>query len=104
MIWLQASPARHLPELQKAPILILTGEASFHAGYEHCNVKYLEQAGVRPTWIPLGKVGILAMVLAAGAAFALGLDAQRRDKGLSSPVVAMAAAIAELLLLLAATI
>ena len=42
------------------------------------------------------------MVLAAAAAFALGLDAQRRDKGLSSPVVAMAAAIAELVLLLAA--
>jgi len=52
----------------------------------------------------LGKAGILAMVLAAAAAFALGLDAQRRDKGLSSPVVAMAAAIAELVLLLAATI
>jgi pimeloyl-ACP methyl ester carboxylesterase len=56
--WMQASPARQLPELQKAPILILTGEASFHAAYEHCNVKYLEQAGVRPTWIHLGRAGI----------------------------------------------
>src|SRR6185436_11025272 len=54
--------------------------------------------------IALGKVGILALVLAAAAAFALGLDAQRRDKGLSSPVVAMVAGIAELVVLLAATI
>lgn len=52
----------------------------------------------------LGKVGILALVLAAAAAFALGLDAQRRDRGLTSAVVATAAAIAELVLLLAATI
>jgi hypothetical protein len=52
----------------------------------------------------LGKVGILALVLAAATAFALGLDAQRRDRGLSSPVVATAAAIAELVVLLAATI
>ena len=56
--WLQASPARQLPELQKTPILIVTGEASFHAPYEHCVVKYLEQAGVHPTWINLGSAGI----------------------------------------------
>ncbi len=52
----------------------------------------------------LGKAGILALVIAAAAAFALGLDAQRRDRGLSSPVVATAAALAELVVLLAATI
>ncbi len=52
----------------------------------------------------LGKVGILALVVAAAVAFAIGLDAQRRDNGLTSPVVATAAAIAELVLLLAATI
>ena len=56
--WLQASPARQLPDLQKTPILIVTGEASFHAPYEHCVVKFLEQAGVHPTWINLGEVGI----------------------------------------------
>jgi pimeloyl-ACP methyl ester carboxylesterase len=47
-----------LPDLQKTPILIVTGEASFHAPYEHCVVKFLEQAGVHPTWINLGEVGI----------------------------------------------
>ena len=56
--WLQASPARQLSVLQKTPILIVTGEASFHAPYEHCVVKFLEQAGVHPTWINLGAAGI----------------------------------------------
>ena len=36
----------------------MTGEASFHAPYEHCTVKYLEQAGVHPTWINLGAMGV----------------------------------------------
>ena len=48
--WLQQEPARQLPELQKAPVAIVTGEASFHAPYEHCTTKYLKQAGVQPTW------------------------------------------------------
>jgi pimeloyl-ACP methyl ester carboxylesterase len=56
--WLQKSPARQLPNLQKLPIAIVTGEASFHAPYEHCVVKYLEQAGVHPTWFNLGAMGI----------------------------------------------
>jgi hypothetical protein len=36
----------------------MTGEASFHFPYEHCDVKYLEQAGVHVTWVKLGDVGI----------------------------------------------
>jgi hypothetical protein len=36
----------------------MNGEASFHAPFEHCTVKYLEQAGAKPTWIDLGKAGI----------------------------------------------
>src|SRR5438067_6962027 len=40
--WIQESPARQLPNLQKVPILILTSEASYHAPYDHCTVKYLE--------------------------------------------------------------
>jgi MFS family permease len=54
--------------------------------------------------IALGKAGLFAVVLAAAAAFVLGVDAQRRDHGLSAPVVAVAAAIGELLVLLAATV
>jgi pimeloyl-ACP methyl ester carboxylesterase len=56
--WMQGAPARQLPNLQKLPILILTAEASYHAPYDHCTVKYLEQAGVHPTWIKLADIGI----------------------------------------------
>ena len=56
--WMQKTPARQLPNLQKLPILILTAEASYHAPYDHCTVKYLEQAGVHPAWIKLADVGI----------------------------------------------
>ena len=52
----------------------------------------------------LGKAGIVALAVTAGIAFGLGLDAQRRDRGLSAPVVATAAAIGELAMLLVATI
>jgi len=56
--WLQRAPARSLPKLQSLPILILTAEASYHAPYDHCTVKYLDQAGVRSTWIKLADAGI----------------------------------------------
>jgi cobalamin synthase len=56
------------------------------------------------TVIALGKAGIVALALTAAIAFGLGLDAQRRDHGLSPPVVALAAAVGELVVLLVATI
>ena len=56
--WLQKTPARTLPNLTKVPILIVTSEASYHASYDHCTVKYLQQAGVRPAWIKLADAGI----------------------------------------------
>ena len=56
--WLQKSPARTLPNLTKLPVLVVTSEASYHAPYDHCTVKYLQQAGVRPTWIKLADAGI----------------------------------------------
>ena len=56
--WLQKAPARALPNLQQLPILVLTAEASYHAPYDHCTVKYLEQAGVHPVWIKLADIGI----------------------------------------------
>jgi pimeloyl-ACP methyl ester carboxylesterase len=56
--WLQKAPARQLPNLKSVPILILTGEASYHAPYDHCTVRYLEQAGIRPEWIKLADAGI----------------------------------------------
>jgi pimeloyl-ACP methyl ester carboxylesterase len=55
--WKQAEPARKLSNL-KMPILVVMGEASYHAPYDHCTVKYLEQAGIKPTYIRLADVGI----------------------------------------------
>jgi pimeloyl-ACP methyl ester carboxylesterase len=55
--WLQQDPPRQLPRLTM-PILVLTSEASYHAPYDHCTVKYLEQAGVKPTFIRLADRGI----------------------------------------------
>jgi len=56
--WMQKSPARQLPNLQKVPIFVVTSESSYHRAYDHCTVKYLEQAGVHVTWIKLADVGI----------------------------------------------
>ena len=56
--WLQKPPARQLLNLQKVPILIVTAEASYHAPYDHCTVKFLEQAGAHPTFDRLADSGI----------------------------------------------
>ena len=55
---LQGEPARELPNLQGIPIVIIAGEASYHRSYDHCTAKYLEQAGVENTYIPLERRGI----------------------------------------------
>jgi pimeloyl-ACP methyl ester carboxylesterase len=56
--WRQKAPARALPNLQKMPILVLTSEASYHAPYDHCTVKFLQQAGVKPSFVKLVDLGI----------------------------------------------
>ena len=56
--WSQAEPARKLANLQATPILIITSEASYHAPYDHCTVRYLAQAGVKSTFIRLPDVGV----------------------------------------------
>jgi hypothetical protein len=38
--------------------LVLTSEASYQAPYDHCTVKFLEQAGVKPSFIRLADLGI----------------------------------------------
>ena len=55
--WKQAEPARQLVNL-KMPIMVLTSEASYHAPYDHCTVKFLQQAGVKPAFIRLADLGI----------------------------------------------
>ena len=45
-------------ELAHIPILIVTGEASYHAAYDHCTARYLAQAGVSNTFVRLEDHGI----------------------------------------------
>ena len=56
--WLQAEPARKLPNLAKVPQLIVVGEASYHATYDHCTAAYLQQAGVPVEFLRLEDAGI----------------------------------------------
>jgi pimeloyl-ACP methyl ester carboxylesterase len=56
--WRQAEPARKLVAVAERPIMLLEAEASFYAGYNHCNVEYLQQAGVDVTFIKLADLGI----------------------------------------------
>jgi hypothetical protein len=53
-----AGPARTLPNLQRMPIALITAEASYHAAYDHCIVKFLHQVGLQPTWIKLAELGV----------------------------------------------
>ena len=38
--------------------MIIVGEASYHAAYDHCTAAYLSQAGVRNTLIRLADQGV----------------------------------------------
>jgi pimeloyl-ACP methyl ester carboxylesterase len=52
--WMQkARPARQLVNLQGIPIVVIAAEASYHRLYDHCTVKYLNQAGATAEWMPL---------------------------------------------------
>ena len=56
--WVQDEPARTLPNLRGIPILVLVGEASYHAGYDHCTSKFLTAAGVEHSFVRLPDRGI----------------------------------------------
>ncbi len=57
--WEQAEPARKLANLQNLAVLVVQAEASYHAPYDHCTVKYLRQAGVaNTTFVRLADIGI----------------------------------------------
>ena len=77
--WLQAAPARPLVKLRSVPILVISSEASYHAPYDHCTVKYLQQAGLQPSFIRLADRGIhgnshMMMVEKNNAAIAAVMD------------------------------
>ena len=56
--YLQAAPARQLANLRDCPILIVTGEASYHAVYDHVTSAFLRQAGVAHDVVRLEEVGM----------------------------------------------
>ena len=56
--YLQAEPARQLPRLKGIPILIIAGEASYHAAYDHGTSKFLRQSGVENDFVRLEDVGL----------------------------------------------
>jgi pimeloyl-ACP methyl ester carboxylesterase len=56
--WMQKAPARQLVNLKSIPIVVVTAEASYHTTYDHCTVKYLNQAGVKAELMRLEDKGI----------------------------------------------
>ena len=56
---LQADPPRTLPNLIDIPMYIHTTQSSIHITYDHCNIAYLRQAGVKDlTWQLLQDIGM----------------------------------------------
>ncbi len=49
---------RRLVNLAGIPVLMVTAEASYHAAYDHCTARYLDQAGVANTFVRLEDRGI----------------------------------------------
>jgi pimeloyl-ACP methyl ester carboxylesterase len=56
--WMQKAPARQLVNLKGIPLAVMTAEASYHAVYDHCTAKYLNQAGAKTDFIRLEDKGI----------------------------------------------
>lgn len=40
------------------PVVVMMSEASYHAPYDHCTVKFLQQAGVKADFVKLADLGI----------------------------------------------
>jgi pimeloyl-ACP methyl ester carboxylesterase len=56
--WVQKEPAHKLVNLEPIPVLDISGEASYHRPYAHCVAKWLNQAGVKATYVKLEDVGL----------------------------------------------
>jgi pimeloyl-ACP methyl ester carboxylesterase len=55
--WVPAT-ARKLPHLAGVPVAVVTSEASYHAPYDHCTVRFLQDAGVPADFLRLSEHGI----------------------------------------------
>ena len=56
--WVQKEPARKLTNLVNIPVLDVAGEGSYHRPWAHCVAKWLNQAGVKTTFVGLETVGL----------------------------------------------
>lgn len=55
----ESPPPRKLVNLRDIPVILVTGQASYHAQYDWCAVEYLRQAGVQTQHLKLVERGIL---------------------------------------------
>lgn len=51
-------PPRQLANLQRTPVVLVTSEASYHAPYDWCTVRFLRQAGVSTEHVRLADWGL----------------------------------------------
>ncbi|MFP3042528.1 alpha/beta fold hydrolase [Treponema primitia] len=56
--WLQPEPAGKLVNLEGIPVILITGEASYHSPFDHLTAAFLKQAGVSVDFVPLAEKGI----------------------------------------------
>jgi pimeloyl-ACP methyl ester carboxylesterase len=56
--WVQKEPAHKLVNMESLPILNVSGEASYHRPYARCIAEWLNQAGVKTTYVKLEDVGL----------------------------------------------
>jgi pimeloyl-ACP methyl ester carboxylesterase len=73
LCWLQGEPVRELANLRHIPVLVVQGEASYHAPYDHGTVAYLRQAGVGAEFVRLADRGI------SGNGHMMMLESNNRD-------------------------
>lgn len=56
--WLQKEPAHRLVNMESFPVLDVSGESSYHRPYARCVAEWLNQAGVKTTYVKLEDVGL----------------------------------------------
>lgn len=56
--WLQTPPAHKLINMEGYPVLEVSGEASYHRPYTRCVAEWLNQAGVKTTYVRLEDIGL----------------------------------------------
>ena len=56
--YVQKEPARKLTNLQKIPVLDISGEGGYHRVFDRCVATWLNQAGVKTEYVEMEKAGL----------------------------------------------